>query len=261
MQPSTERIESRQNPALKRVRGIAGGKEKGTLLLEGLRLVTDALRAGATLEVILVDEGTDPLPLLDGGADPELMRWVKAGLLDGLGGVLSNPGVIALASPPPQVELSSLVPAGEDLLLVTCGIADPGNLGALARAAEAAGARALIQVEGGVSPWNPRALRGSMGSLLRLPVVRGASAEDVSTQLASLGWKSVAAATRDGQSLQGFDWSGPRALWVGSETKTDPTCFAGFERVSIPMGGKVESLNVTVAGALLLFAAGRVAQP
>lgn len=261
MQPSTDRIESRQNPALKRVRGITGGKEKGTLLLEGARLVLDALGAGASLEIILLDERSDPHTLLEAGADPEIMRWVKAGLLDGLGGVLSTPGVIALASPPSPVELSSLVPNGEDLLLVTCGIADPGNLGALARAAEAAGARALVQVAGGVSPWNPRSLRGSMGSLLRLPVVSGATAEEVSVQLTDLGWKSVAAATRGGGLLGVFDWSGPRALWVSGETSSDPDCFQGFERVTIPMGGQVESLNVTVAGALLLFGAGRVGTP
>ena len=162
------------------------------------------------------------------------------------------------SAPPPEVELSSLQPGPQDLLLVACGISDPGNLGALARAAEAAGARALVQVAGGVSPWNVRALRGSMGSLLRLPVVCGAEAGEVAQALAAQGWKSVAAATREGQPLGEFDWSGPRALWVSGETSGDPECFAEFDQVTIPMAGQVESLNVTVAGALLLFAAGRV---
>ncbi|MDE0903417.1 MAG: RNA methyltransferase [Planctomycetota bacterium] len=258
MHSSTDLIESRQNPALKRVRGIAAGKEKGTLLLEGSRLVTDAIGAKATLEIILLDERTDPHALLEAGANPEIMRWVKAGLLDGTGGVLSTPGVIALGAPPPEIELSSLQPGPQDLLLVACGISDPGNLGALARAAEAAGARALVQVAGGVSPWNVRALRGSMGSLLRLPVVCGAEAGEVAQALTAQGWKSVAAATREGQPLGEFDWSGPRALWVSGETSGDPECFAEFDQVTIPMAGQVESLNVTVAGALLLFAAGRV---
>jgi TrmH family RNA methyltransferase len=258
MRSSPELIESRQNPTLKRVRGIAAGKEKNTLLLEGLHLVIDALGARAGIEIILLDERTDPHPLLDAGADPELMRWVKGGLLDGIGGILSSPGIVALATPPPVVELSSLQPGPQDLLLVTCGIADPGNLGALARAAEAAGARALVHAEGGVSPWNSRALRGSMGSLLRLPVVCGVGPKEVAETLASLGWKSVIAATREGQSFKDFSWSGPRALWVSGETSGPPECCADFEQVTIPMAGQVESLNVTVAGALLLFAAGRV---
>ena len=119
-------------------------------------------------EIILLDERTDPHALLEAGANPEIMRWVKAGLLDGAGGVLSTPGVIALGAPPPEIELSSLQPGPQDLLLVACGISDPGNLGALARAAEAAGARALVQVAGRRQPLECQGIARLYGKFVAL---------------------------------------------------------------------------------------------
>jgi TrmH family RNA methyltransferase len=142
-------------------------------------------------------------------------------------------------------------------LLVVAGVADPGNLGALARSAEAAGVRALILLSGGTSPWNAKALRGSMGSLLRLPVVIAEDALQVGRELGDRGIRQAVAATRGGEAPASFDWKGPIALWVGSETGTLPDSGRGLEPLTIPMSGEVESLNVTVAASLLLFAAGR----
>ena len=116
----------------------------------------------------------------------------------------------------------------------------------------------MVVLLGGVGPWNPRALRGSMGSLLRLPVVRGLGAVEALEALTAQGWRSVTAATRGGSSWREADWSGPVALWVSGETGVEPEALADLERDTIPMAGGVESLNVTVAASLLLFAAGRV---
>ncbi len=96
-----------------------------------------------------------------------------------------------------------------------------------------------------------------MGSLLRLPLVHGVSASAVAQTFEARGVRQVIAATRGGADPRDFDWSRALALWVGSETGGEPGVCAGFERVTIPMAGGVESLNVTVAASLLLFAAGR----
>ena len=100
-------------------------------------------------------------------------------------------------------------------------------------------------------------MRGSMGSLLRLPIVRAATAEDLAAELSATGARSVTACTRGGSSWREFDWSGRIALWVGAETGLAPELTRDFDGVTIPMSGSVESLNVTVATSLLLFAAGR----
>lgn len=253
MTDNSETIRSRQNALLKRVRAVANGKERGTLLLEGERLVLDAVGAGVPLEVALVAEGRE----VPAALERQPVRRVERDLLQGLGSLRTEPDLVALAAPPAAVDLASLEPGTNGLLLVVDGVADPGNLGALARAAEAAGACGMVVLLGGVGPWNPRALRGSMGSLLRLPVVRGLGAAEALEALTSQGWRSVTAATRGGRSWREADWSGPVALWVSGETGLEPEALADLERVTIPMAGGVESLNVTVAASLLLFAAGR----
>lgn len=249
-------IRSRSNALVRRVRDVAAGKERGTLLLEGDRLVDDALRARRDLEVVLVaDDRMERAREL--AAASQRVQVVDAGILAQVSMLESPPGIVALAPAPAAVDPSALPADPTTLVLVVAGVADPGNLGALARAAEAFGATALLSIAGGASPWNPKALRGSMGSLLRLPVASGLDAEACSRALAKRGFRQATAQTRGGVEPARFDWKGPLALWVGAETGALPVVTRRFEPVTIPIHASVESLNVTVAAAILLFAAGR----
>ena len=235
---------------------ILAGAERDGIVLEGDRLVDDALRSGLDLEVALVSDEREQRALdLERAGVP--VQRIAAELLARKSSLRASPGIAAIASPPRARALAELQLNSNALVLAVAGVADPGNLGALARAAEAAGASALVVVAGGASPWNDKALRGSMGSLLRLPVCTVSSVDAAVQALRELKFRLVAAATRAGIDVARFDWSGRIALWVGPETGADPRALAAFERVSIPMAGAAESLNVTVAAALLLFAAGR----
>jgi TrmH family RNA methyltransferase len=257
---SQEPIRSASHPLLKRVRAAAAGRGDGEILLEGDRLVDEALAAGLALEVVLVD--ADRPGRLDELARAGVaVRAVRGTVIEGASSLSSGPGCLALAQEPRARTLDEL-PAGEDaLVVVAAGIQDPGNLGALARTAEAAGAAALLVTAGGCRPWNPKALRGSMGSVLRLFVLEVESRESVVDALSARGFRHVRARTRGGQDHDELDWSGRIALWLSAETGGFPGELARaaerFEGVSIPMRGPVESLNVTAAAAVLLFAAGR----
>ncbi|MFT7670275.1 MAG: TrmH family RNA methyltransferase [Planctomycetota bacterium] len=251
-------IRSKTNALLKRVGSALSGKVPGVLVLEGERLIDDALAAGIVLEVALVAEER-------AGRAEELaragvsVRLVEAELLQRVSALETSPGVLALAESPASRELSSLNEKEASRVLVVCGLQDPGNLGALARSAEAAGFRALVSAGRGARPFGPKALRGSMGSLLRLKVYEVQGVESVAQQLRAEGFRQVCATTRGGTSWREFDWSGSLALWVSGETGIEPEVMKNFEGVSIPMAGEVESLNVTVATSLLLFAAAGVA--
>lgn len=255
-----EPIRSSSNPLLKRVRAAAAGRGEGELLLEGDRLVDEARRAGLALSVVLVAEQRVErrFELERAGL---AVRAVEDGLLAAAGTLEHAPGCLALAPPPPARALRELEAGPEALFVVAAGIQDPGNLGALARTAEAAGAAALLVTTGGCRPWNPKALRGSMGSLLRLPVAELEASTASVAALAALGFRHVCARTRGGRPFGAFDWSGRVALWLSAETGGFPEPLAraaeAFEGVSIPMRGAAESLNVTAAAAVLLFAAGR----
>jgi len=256
---ANETIRSRANPLLKRAVAALAGQELGTIALEGDRLVDDALAAGVAFDTILVaDDRVDRAAALERMG--KTVRRVEAALLSRVSDLSTSPGILALAIAPLPLDLGKFPIDERTLFLVAAGVADPGNLGALARSAEAFGARALLVSRGGASPWGAKALRGSMGSLLRLPVGHGLAVEEIARALAARGVRQVCAATRGGKPLPSFDWRGPIALWMGSETGSMPESARAFERVTIPMAGRVESLNVAVAASLLLHASGRVVQ-
>ncbi len=249
-------IRSAQHPLLKRMGAILAGNEREACVLEGDRLIDDALESKFVLEVVLVSsEREDRARQLE--RQSVRVQRIDDKLLAKKSALRASPGIAAIARTPRAVQISELSADKQALVLVIAGISDPGNLGALARSAEAAGACALVVVAGSANPWGDKALRGSMGSLLRLPVAPLADAATAAKALAASGFRLVAAATRGGKEFTRLDWSGRVALWVGSETGLDPKEMASFARVTIPMQGAVESLNVTVAASLLLFAAGR----
>lgn len=260
VRPSRDVLRSPDNPVFRRVRAVRDGKERALVLLEGARLVSDAADAGLALELLLVDEARADAhaALLARATD---VRVVAAGLLDRVSALETSPGVLALAARPPSRTLADLDLAPRDgvagLGLAVAGIADPGNLGALARSAEAAGARALLVTKGGARPFGEKALRGSMGSLLRLPVIELDDAASAVAALSARGIRQAVASIASGAPYSAFDFGGPFVLWMPGEVGEAGTPLASLPHVRIPMAGRVESLNVTVAASILLFAAGR----
>ena len=145
------------------------------------------------------------------------------------------------------------------LVVVAVDVQDPGNLGAILRSAEAAGASGVIATTGGADPMGWKAVRGSMGSVLRLPVLRVADAE-TALALAHRHGARCAAAVRDGgEPMDRADLTGSLAIVVGGEGSglSDAIVQRSDLRVSIPMAPQVESLNVATAAALLVYEARR----
>jgi len=233
-------------------------------LLEGPHLVAEALAAGIALEEVLVAPeflaGRSEDDALRRGlaALPEPPLEVAAGLLDELGDADSPRGLLAVARlPRPGVEGLPRRPDGVYLFLER--IQDPGNLGAIARAAEAAGAAGLALSPETAHPNHPRALRGSAGSLLRLPVAVGVDPDSLDRHLTAgrdgleVHWTALL--PRGGTSLWRAALEGTLVLAVGSEGQG---LSAGILRraglgITIPLAPPVESLNAAVAAALVLF--------
>jgi TrmH family RNA methyltransferase len=172
----------------------------------------------------------------------------------------SPQGVAALMVPPVRV-LEDVVGSGGDLLiLIAVGLQDPGNLGTLVRSAEAFGAAGVLTTPGTVSAWNQKALRASVGSVFRVPVV-GVNASEVEG-LKKRGVRLIAAVGADGVGVieaQEMDLTAACAVLIGNEgsglgAEWLGMCDAG---VTIPCPGPVESLNAAVAGSLLLYEASR----
>jgi len=167
-------------------------------------------------------------------------------------------GVMALVQPR-EWELEQLF-AGTALVAVLDGIQDPGNAGTIVRAAEAFGASGVLFVKGTVSPHNPKTLRGSAGSLFRVPFVHGTDSEAARTALRERGiplFSAMPAGSAGAKPLAATDLTGPCGMIIGSEARgVTAEWREGSVGVSIPTVG-VESLNASVAAGILLYEARR----
>jgi TrmH family RNA methyltransferase len=257
-------ILSRSNPLLRKLRAL---KEQGAtqdlMLIEGPRLIEEALAARVALvEVVLTQRFAESRRgrALMGAFDTrrQRVRFVSESAAASLSDVTTHQGVLALARRPQMLPPdAALSPSA--LVLVAVALQNPGNLGSLLRAAEAAGATGVFLTTGSADPFSSKALRGAMGSAFRLPHVRGLEPAAVLERLRSRGIVSIATVATGGRPHDRVDLRRPIALWLGNEGAGLPAevVQAADERVTIPMAPGVESLNVAVAAGVLLFEATR----
>ncbi|HEY0079108.1 MAG TPA: RNA methyltransferase [Pyrinomonadaceae bacterium] len=261
----SERIKSRSNPLLKLARAAREGRERELMFVEGVRLCEEAARSPVGIEDVLY---TERLLSDERGARlvEELSRRarrtvaVDEDVFASLSDTKTPQGIVALARRPPT-EASVLESNVREtpLLVVMHGVGNPSNAGAMLRVAEAAGATGVISTTGSTDLFSPKALRGAMGSSFRLPVWTGASLREAAHWCAERSIPTVATDVRAGREHTALDWTEPRAVILGAEAAgldETETSQADFQ-IKIPMRPPVESLNVAVALAVLLYEANR----
>jgi len=305
---ATDLVTSRRNPAVVEARKLEARKHRRAqerFLVEGLQLLHMALEAGHRpldaffAPAVLDDPSTPPaaraLPDRLAGAGAR-MHAVTADVLaslcerDELQGIVATFATFGWALPPAgsradgdaaafdaaiaRRQAEGLVPrpGAPGLVLVLDRLQDPGNLGTLIRTADAAGADAVILVEPCVDPFDPRAVRGSMGSLFTLPLGWVSDADALAAWLRGAGYRVVGADAHGGE-LWGTGVFGPGSEGTGSEDDGSAgvpgvALVLGNEarglspdiddlaaaRVRLPIVGRAESLNVAVAGGILMYA-------
>ncbi len=253
-------IGSRANPLVKRMRALASKGDPRLALLEGEKLVREALAADLRLEQVAVSPGFDRHHAL--AAELRLRGVPVCVMADDVFSAVSpaeaSQGVVA-AAVRPRFDESDVFAQAPPFLLVAVGVQNPGNLGALLRAAEAAGASGALLTEGCADPFSWKALRGSMGSAFRLPHLRRLALAQAANLMAAHGVRVLAADGAGRLAWDQADYRGPLALLVGSEGSGLPAEARrrAWPLVRIPMAGAVESLNVGVAAGLLLYQAAR----
>jgi TrmH family RNA methyltransferase len=259
-------ISSRHNPIVAAFRTLADEPDPtGTrLLLDGAHLVNDARSSGLRFETVAVaaskltsqtEEG-----LLAQRLEREGIDVVQASdaVFDALSPVKSPSGIVAIAGRK-GVTAAEISAPPDAFILAAIDIQEPGNIGALLRAAEAGGVTGAFVCGASANPFSWKALRGSMGSVLRLPIVAGMTTHQAITAMRKSAVRMIAAVPRGGQDPDAINWCGKIGLLLGGEGPglTDEAIALCDARVTIPMTGSVESLNVAVAGAILVYAARR----
>jgi TrmH family RNA methyltransferase len=259
-------ISSRQNPVVRAFRELAVEPDPSgaRLLLDGVHLVRDAVSAGITLDTVAVaashlqsgsEEGQLAQRLDATGADVIL---ASDDVFSALSPVRTPSGIVAMGLRTPT-RAQDICTAAPHWILVALDVQDPGNVGSLARSAEAAGMTGMFVSGASANPFSWKALRGSMGSALRLPIVFGLPPTSVLSCLEGAGVRAVASVARGGDDPDAIDWHGSVALIVGGEGPglPDDVVARCQARTTIPMADDVESLNVAVAAGILAYAARR----
>lgn len=246
---------------LRRLAGRRFREKEGRFLLEGVRPVEEALAAGWEIQALLYTpkaadrERTAALIAAVRERRGELFE-VEEKVLQILSATVTPQGVVAVVRCP-GYNLSLLLAGRPTLLVLVDGVQDPGNLGAIIRSADAAGADGVILLPGTVDLYNPKTVRATMGSLFHLPVVTGETAF-VLASLAAAGLRVVIGVPRASLPIYRVELTGPVALAVGNEAAgPSPAVIAAGQPAGIPMPGRAESLNVAVAAAVMLYEAVR----
>jgi TrmH family RNA methyltransferase len=161
-----------------------------------------------------------------------------------------------------SVAITDLLASESPLVVVVVDIQDPGNVGAIIRSAEAGGASGVAVVGASADAWGWKALRASMGSTLRVPVLQAADAGPVVGVLREAGIQLAAAVPRGGTDMQAADLTGATGFLIGGEGNglSEALLRAADAHISIPMQEPVESLNAAVAVAILIYEARRQRQ-
>jgi RNA methyltransferase, TrmH family len=257
-----EVISSRANARVKQLRGAFAGQARlsgGLVAIEGEHLLEEALRSGMVFKTVFVSdsffEGRGVPGIVPHGVEVvRVTDEVFASVVE----TQSPQGVAGLLVPPVRrMEDMFASKNGAPLILIACGLQDPGNLGTLVRSAEAFGASGVVTTVGTVSAWNQKALRASAGSIFRVPVV-SATPEEVSG-LKARGIRLVAAVGVGGDDVEDGDFVGGVGVMIGNEGAGLSAEFVAMAdgKVTIRCPGPVESLNAAVAGSLLLYEASR----
>lgn len=231
-------------------------RSEGAYVVEGAKLVGEALDAGVPVEALYVAPRC-----ADAVVDRALAAGVRVfdlapGVLERVSDTVTPQPVLAIVRATDR-PLSDL--RGTGLVVVCADVRDPGNLGTVLRSAEASGAGGVICCDGSVDVYNPKCVRASAGSVFHVRLVAGGDPVQVLDELGRWGMRRLATRATGGTPYHDVDLTGPVAVVVGNEAHGLP---AGLEggldgSITIPMDGRAESLNVGMAAAVLCFEAAR----
>ena len=233
---------------------------QGQCAIEGVKLLEEALRSGRHVDSAFFSESARPLAakLLPQISERTETLILPNALFNSIVPTDTPQGVAALLKLQPFTAAQLLEYASGGPLVVAAGLQDPGNLGTILRSAEAFGAAGLFLTEGTVSPYNSKVLRGSAGSIFRLPFLQIPSGELIAL-LRRQGVRMLATSSHKGTPLPDVSWTLPLAIFIGNEGAGLPReiLHQMDETIVIPQAAQVESLNAGVAASIVLYEAAR----
>ncbi len=251
-----ERITSKDNDIIRLAASLVSSakkrREERLFVLDGLRLCKDAVQNGFEAECFIVSDSAynkfkNDAELLANSSKRACI--VPDSLMTKISDTVSPQGFICICK---MKDINAFTYNNSGLYIALENVQDPSNLGAVSRSAEAFNFDGILVSSNGCDPYSPKSLRASMGALLRIPVY---VIEDIVVFLASFDNTYAAVVDSRAQSIRSVDFKKGSIMVVGNEANglTDECISACKNRVTIPMTGKAESLNVATAASILMW--------
>ena len=257
------RIESSDNNRIKLVRKLQNKKSRdaeGKLVIEGMNLVSEAIRRNITTEFVMVSDefnGKDFLQELKAD-ETVLVCEVSAQVFNKITDADNGVGILAV------IDKKSIEPENIDLpdesnVLVLDRLQDPGNIGTMIRTAVATGYGLIVCVKGTADVFSPKVLRATAGMIFDIPIIYVADAAELRKLMSDLGKKFVVTTVDGGKPYYEEQLKTGIALVIGNEGNgvSDEVLGLADVRVTIPMRGEIESLNAAISAAILMYEAVR----
>lgn len=247
-------ITSKDNPIFKLIKSLKkkkGRDENGLYMIEGLRLLEEAVKNGVELQYLVVNEKINLLPKVN--LDCQILRVTEKMFKD-LSDTVSPQGIIGIGRQT-NLSLGNLVFTEKPLIIVLNKIQDPGNLGTIIRTSAAAKATAVLITEGTVDLYNPKVIRSTMGAVFQIPIISGLEDEEVICWLKKNNINILVADVNAQKYYFSVNLKEAVALVIGNENQGPSLKWKSMakHKIKIPILGDTESLNASVAAGILIY--------
>lgn len=243
---------------IRRLREPRERSEKGLFIIEGVHLLEEAVKEGVSIRELFYtarfeDTGAGSRMLSSLRKMHVPMHQISENTMESISDTESPQGVLAVVKQPEHT-LDDLL-KGKGPLIIACGLQDPGNMGTIIRTADAGGVSGVIATQNSVDVYNPKAIRATMGSIFRVPVVKVEYLNDVLSDLRKNGYQIAATTAKTKTSYLDADYRKPTAFLIGQEASglSKELIESADIKIFIPMREGVESLNAAVSASILIY--------
>ena len=248
--------------AIKKLHESKERAEKGLFLIEGVRLIEEAVKEGISIDEALytarIEESTRGSQLLASLKKRHTpLSQVTEKAMESISKTESPQGILAVAR---QLKwtFKDLI-KNKETVIIACGLQDPGNLGTIIRSADAGGCGGVFTTQNSVDIYNSKVIRATMGSIFRMPVMKFDDPEEAISALKKEGYQIIATTAHSRSSYLDPDYMKPTAFLIGQEGSglSEEVLKSADKKVFIPMKKGVESLNAAVSASILIYEAFR----
>ena len=274
-----QRISSKDNSLIKHIKRLKEKKyrdEYGEFIVEGLKLIKEAIQENADIRHIVVCDGCDNSEIIESHLKYEMARldfiYVPQNIFKMLSDVENPQGVLAVIGKfkkndeldnkanknkheeVEQISKTLNIDLNEDIILALDDIQDPGNLGTILRTADSVGLKQILFSKGTADAYNPKVVRSTMGAIFRVNVIECENLKETLKELQSKNYKVMTTSLKAKKTIYNVDYK-KKIIVIGNEANgvSKEILNVADEKVIIPMLGKTESLNASVATGVILY--------